>query len=441
MSEAITNINNGDATSYPECTGTGAFGVTDTISIPEGTVTLTTDLPHIEMSLTVSGAGMGNTIINGAGAYSIFNADKENGDFTFEDFTVSAYSTEAAIYTSSGNVTVARIEVDGTGSSFSAGASGLSLTNINGTTDNTVEINDVYVHGIHFAAGAGNVIGIGTSGSATTTVLARNITIEDIINTQNSGVVNAFIVGVSIFGGSPGSEGITGNVSNITIHNIQASTANGFGLLGIARGYDNTSSNVTLNNATLSSINSPAGAPVFVGGAGFNSGDIGSSHLTMRNVLLADNDSHTSCATADITSVFGGSGTGNGSITSQGGNLSDDNSCKDFFTQSSDRTNVTTLGSTLGSLSDNGGYVPTISLLQGSPAIDAGITVTGLTTDARGAVRPQGSAYDSGAYESPYTKPVASLADTGESTTLYVLLSAIMSTVGLGILALKLNRS
>jgi CSLREA domain-containing protein len=48
-------------------------------------------------------------------------------------------------------------------------------------------------------------------------------------------------------------------------------------------------------------------------------------------------------------------------------------------------------------LQDNGGPTPTIALLSGSPAVDAGNTT--LTTDQRGVSRPQGSADDIGAFE------------------------------------------
>jgi hypothetical protein len=54
----------------------------------------------------------------------------------------------------------------------------------------------------------------------------------------------------------------------------------------------------------------------------------------------------------------------------------------------------------LGPLADNGGPTLTMALLPGSPAIDAGIVVAGITTDQRGVARPQGAAPDIGAFES-----------------------------------------
>ena len=69
LSEAITNINNGDATTYPECTSTNSdpFGTNDTITLPEGTITLTADLPQITNSITIQGKGMGKSVIDGGG--------------------------------------------------------------------------------------------------------------------------------------------------------------------------------------------------------------------------------------------------------------------------------------------------------------------------------------------------------------------------------------
>lgn len=53
----------------------------------------------------------------------------------------------------------------------------------------------------------------------------------------------------------------------------------------------------------------------------------------------------------------------------------------------------------LGALANNGGPTKTIALLAGSPAINAGLTVAGVTTDQRGATRTAPS--DIGAFESP----------------------------------------
>jgi len=75
--------------------------------------------------------------------------------------------------------------------------------------------------------------------------------------------------------------------------------------------------------------------------------------------------------------------------------LSSDSSCETWFTSDTDRHNTSPL---LGPLRDNGGPTPTHALLPGSPAIDAN-PYTGPGADQRGVLRPQGGAYDIGAYE------------------------------------------
>lgn len=54
----------------------------------------------------------------------------------------------------------------------------------------------------------------------------------------------------------------------------------------------------------------------------------------------------------------------------------------------------------LGPLADNGGPTKTHALTFGSPAIDKGATIPTISCDQRGVARPQGSAFDIGAYES-----------------------------------------
>jgi hypothetical protein len=68
----------------------------------------------------------------------------------------------------------------------------------------------------------------------------------------------------------------------------------------------------------------------------------------------------------------------------------------------------------LGRLQNNGGPTPTMALLPGSPAIDAGANPLGLTTDQRGyGPRVVGAAADIGAYELGATAPQGGGGATG----------------------------
>jgi hypothetical protein len=91
-------------------------------------------------------------------------------------------------------------------------------------------------------------------------------------------------------------------------------------------------------------------------------------------------------------------------MTSNGYNLSSDNTCK--LNGPGDMNNIKPL---LGTLANNGGPTPSMALREGSPAIDAG-NHTGctdgsghlLTTDQRGQPRPDKEdtvGCDIGAYE------------------------------------------
>ena len=64
-----------------------------------------------------------------------------------------------------------------------------------------------------------------------------------------------------------------------------------------------------------------------------------------------------------------------------GNNITDDPSCTGYSVNAN-------IMSTLGPLQNNGGPVETIALLDGSPAINAGVQVLGISVDARGVARP-----------------------------------------------------
>jgi hypothetical protein len=105
----------------------------------------------------------------------------------------------------------------------------------------------------------------------------------------------------------------------------------------------------------------------------------------LRNTILANN--------------FVGSNSF-GALVDQGNNLSSDDSC--HFTAPGSLNNT---DPRLGPLDDYGGPTPTMALLAGSPAVDAGLAANCVATDQRGVARPFGAGCDIGAFESapPYT--------------------------------------
>ena len=153
----------------------------------------------------------------------------------------------------------------------------------------------------------------------------------------------------------------------------------------------------------------------------------GSSSL---NGLIAHNTTNgvvKNCnANVDLSlAVAGASGTLDVSPTNLGFNLSDDQSCTGY-------RYVANLYDTIGhEVTDNGGPVPTIKLLSGSPAINAGGQVLGISTDARGI--PRNGFYSVGAYQGELlaattSTPNASgtLANTGALAISAVVLGVIL---------------
>jgi hypothetical protein len=189
---------------------------------------------------------------------------------------------------------------------------------------------------------------------------------------------SALIAGGGIYN-TPGGVGESGQMwlTNCTISGNQVTLTGGEGG-GIYNEYDMTLLNVTIANNTATGSSSRGGGFANLPG-----------NLTafFKNCIVANNHAVTA-------------GTDNGytknptDTVSQGHNLSSDNSCG--FDQPTDLINTDPL---LGPLQDNGGPTPTQALLHGSPAIDKGGDPYAIVTDQRGVPRPQGSAFDIGAYE------------------------------------------
>jgi hypothetical protein len=87
VNNAINSIN--AAANTGGCTGTGAYGTDDTITLPSGTTTLSADLPAIEESAKVIGAGKSSTNIDANGFGGFFGDGFNANDYTFQGFTIT----------------------------------------------------------------------------------------------------------------------------------------------------------------------------------------------------------------------------------------------------------------------------------------------------------------------------------------------------------------
>jgi hypothetical protein len=201
----------------------------------------------------------------------------------------------------------------------------------------------------------------------------------------------------SAFGGGIYNGGTQMMIKNSTLSGNSASTACSTSIscgVGVGGAFYTFGGTVTLNNSTVSGNSAYRCSGASCGGRG---GAIvnGSGNLTMNNSTVNENSAggifNGGTATLQNSIIAKNSGKNcGGTITSHGYNLSSDSSCA--FSNSGDRDNTNPV---LGTLGNYGGPTPTIPLLTGSPAIDAG-NPSGCTdghgnllkTDQRGAPRP-----------------------------------------------------
>lgn len=444
LSEAIVNVNNGDATTYPECTNTGdAFGTNDTINIGAGTILLVGNPTGINASVTFNGAGTGESTINGAGISTIFNTVGP-ADISISNMKLTGFNLAAAFITSNGTHTFSHLDVDGTNSSSNSPA----FAGIGVIGDSTVVIDNVYVHNIHATAqdlGANGII-LGTAGGGTINATVHNSTIANISSDTGGANGLTFITGL-VSDLSPGT--LHTAISNVTISNIHtqdSGPAAGISSFAAVNG-GNTLIDFNFKNSTITDVDgddATQSGGISIGGLSMQDTDVATTNATVSNVLLSNNlrnNIASNCHIFDGNAILNDGAIGNmvNTITSEGGNISNDTSCSSYFTQSTDKNNITNLADFLGPLSSNGGYVPTIPLLIGSPAIDSGVTISGLTDDARGVSRPQG-AYDSGAYEYVSSTSVATLASTGENIKLFLIAAVGLVIASGAVLVVKARK-
>ena len=229
--------------------------------------------------------------------------------------------------------------------------------------DSTVSGNVIDIQGTGIAMGAG----IYTKGDLT-------------IHKSTFSGNRASVVGESARaeGGALSNEGCTLTINNSTFSGNVASGTLPLGWSGGCAIY-NSNCPLTISSSTLS------GNSAYYGGGIY----INSILPILQNSIVANSPSGGNCY---------------GTVSSNGYNLSSDNSCN--FSSAGDLNNTAPM---LGPLRNNGGHTQTMALLPGSPAIDAGNPsgCTGghghlLKADQRGKPRPDHDdtgGCDMGAYE------------------------------------------
>lgn len=163
-------------------------------------------------------------------------------------------------------------------------------------------------------------------------------------------------------GGMFNADNSTASLKNVTLSGNNASN-------GAAMYTD--AGTATLTNVTVSGNSASAGA-----------GIVNAGSTTLENTLIAHGSQGVNCDSV---------GTGES-------NLSDDTSCGFGV----GRDNIPLL---LGPLANNGGDTLTHLPQTGSPAVDNGAVVSGISTDQRGVTRPQGFGFDVGSVEVACAKP------------------------------------
>jgi hypothetical protein len=315
----------------------------DTIHIGPGSFT---EHLLINKSLTLAGAGMEATKLDGDSANRVVDCSNPTTILAISDLTIQEGKTSedgGGIRGYCGSITGTRIKITGNHAKNGGGFAGYSR----------LFLTDSVVSGNYADQGGSNSWGGGLYLDGSQETILTRVTISGNTALGYHGAIHSQNGGV----------GSTVNLMNVT---ISENTGDGWGIVG------NSSGTMTIENSTI--------ADNIVTGS--VTGAITSySTMIVKNSIIANNGS-INCYKAG------------GNWTSLGNNIDSGTTCN--FTAIGDKQNTDPV---LGSLQNNGGYTPTMALEPDSPAIDNGSATGFPATDQRGVVRPQGVASDIGAYE------------------------------------------
>jgi len=363
------------------------------------TITLNgSQLPVITTSITISGNGAENTIIQAdanpnTATHRIFEVNAA-GDLTLKNLTVRNGRCNGACSTfpfagggilNDGGVlmvtksTLSDNSATGGGGISNAEAGALTVTNSTFSGNSAIT--------------GGGILNSGHTLTVTNSTFSGNTGTS---NTSNGG-------GIYTAGGTP-------TVTNSTFSGNSASTGGGIynigGVLIVANSTFSTNSasvngGAIYNNAsgTLVTNSTFSANSASSGGGIYNT----TGSTTLYNTIVAGSPNGFNCVQAG------------GTLTANGFNADTDGSCDNAAQLTSAQINLQLLG-------DNGGPTQTMALSAGSPAIDAGDDVNCPTADQRGVTRPQGSHCDIGAYEIEFTDIDVYIGASGTPIASYSLL-------------------
>lgn len=373
----------------------------DIVTIPAGTYALTSGYIDISDDVQISGAGAATTTLSGSNLSRIFRLMDQVPAYTvgISGLTFTEGSAVAPQQNVSGGAilggTVGSLVVDQTVFSGNKAESGGAIT-----TQAPLVVTASTFSG-NTAVNSGDIGAIEVSGPSQGTPIAASIT-DSTFSGNISSSLYAVVSAVAT----------TLTVTNSTFTGNSAAIAGG-GVVAIGPNSTGDLRYVTIA-ANVFTANPPVSAGIYVAGQ--------TASATIQNSLLIGNTLNGTPANCGTN--------GGGTLTSAGGNLSDDGSCAAFFNQGTDLNSNT--GTTLGPLADNTGPTQTMALVAGSSALDVAPCLQSVTVDQRGITRPQGTGCDIGAFELQVAPPATSSTSTSTSSTLAPNSTASSTTAAAG---------
>jgi hypothetical protein len=402
----------------------------ETIVVPAGTYTLTSDELTIEKSLTISGHSAADTIIRSGGPFRVFDIGGAGNNVTISGVTIrdgslvdpSGVQEGAGIRNEKSNLTLLnavvtsnRADVSGTGSGDGGGvAEGGGVFSEGGalTLDGvSVTGNSVLANGAGGGGNGGVVEGGGVAYFEGASVSIRNSNISgNVANAVggpgggNGGVAEGGGAVLEFEAGTTG--GVTASTFSGNSEDVSGGATNGNGGVAEGGGLDVISeapsvplSDITVAGNSARAPGAAAGNGGVVEGGGLlvelekgKSLSLDSSTIAGNSIDAGPNgvaeggniegDPGVKISNSIVSGGSGPAGAANcgEKLESQGFNIESANECG--LGAAGDKVNT---DPQLGPLQSNGGPVPTMAPAFSSPAVDQGAAVG---TDARGIARP-----------------------------------------------------